>query len=105
MPYVYILQCGDGAFYVGSARDLEVRLAQHQAGDGGNYTAKRQPVELVFCEEYDRIDDAYDREKQLQGWGRAKRKALIEGRIGDLPGLSRSRASTGSAGLDELDPL
>jgi len=45
----------------------------------------------VFSEHYDRIDDAYEREKQLQGWGRAKREALIQGRLGDLPALSRSR--------------
>lgn len=106
MPYVYILECGDGTFYVGSARNLETRLGQHQSGVGGNYTSKRLPVRLVFCEEFSRIDDAYDREKQVQGWGRAKRKALIDGRFSDLPGLSRSAgASTGSAGLDELDPL
>jgi len=90
MPHVYILKCGDGSFYVGSTRNLEYRLAQHQAGLGGAYTSKRQPVELVFAEEYDRIDDAYAREKQVQGWGRAKRIALIERRFGDLPGLSRT---------------
>jgi len=90
MPHVYILECGDGSFYVGSARNLAYRLAQHQGGLGGEYTSKRQPVRLVFAQEYDRIDDAYAREKQIQGWGRAKRIALIEGRYGDLPGLSRT---------------
>jgi putative endonuclease len=93
MPYVYILECADGSFYVGSTRDLEYRLAQHQAGIGCKYTSKRRPVKVVFSEEYARIDDAYDREKQLQGWGRAKRQALIEGRFTDLPGLSRSRSA------------
>ena len=91
MPHVYILRCGDNSSYVGSARNLEERVLQHQAGLGGAYTSKRQPVRLVFAEEFDRIDDAYEREKQLQGWGRAKREALIEGRLGDLPGLSRAK--------------
>ena len=91
MPYAYILECGDGSYYVGSARTLEHRLGQHASGLGGRYTARRQPVTLVWFEEFDRIDDAYAREKQLQGWGRAKRRALIEGRFEDLPGLSKAR--------------
>ncbi len=91
MPFTYILQCGDGSYYVGSARSLDARLDQHITGLGGAYTAKRQPVSLVWFEEFDRIDDAWAREKQLQGWGRAKRQALIDGRFDDLPGLSRSR--------------
>ncbi len=91
MPYTYMLQCGDGSFYVGSARSLDARLGQHVAGVGGAYTAKRQPVTLVWFEEFKRIDEAWSREKQLQGWSRAKRLALIEGRLHDLAGLSRSR--------------
>ena len=92
MAYLYILRCGDGSFYVGSTRDLERRLWEHQNRLGGAYTAKRQPVELAFSESFDRIDDAYEREKQVQGWGRAKRIALIEGRFGDLPRLSQGRS-------------
>jgi len=84
MPYMYILRCGDGTFYVGSTRDLERRLAQHERGEGAAYTRRRPPVALVHCEEYERIDDAYAREKQVQNWGRAKRLALIDGRIADL---------------------
>ncbi|MCU1413439.1 MAG: hypothetical protein JWN80_779 [Microbacteriaceae bacterium] len=94
MPNVYILECGDGSYYVGSARILELRVAEHQSGIGCAYTAKRQPVKLVFSEWFDRIDDAFEREKQVQGWSRAKRKALIDGRLGDLPGLSRSHSES-----------
>jgi putative endonuclease len=110
MPFVYILHCGDGSFYVGSARHLANRLNQHVSGLGGAYTAKRQPVKLVFMEEYSRIDDAYAREKQIQGWSRAKRIALIERRFEDLPKLSVAKSRrekvepSGEAGLDELDP-
>jgi putative endonuclease len=95
-PHAYILRCGDGTLYVGSARNLESRLEQHAAGLGGQYTAKRQPVVLVYAEEFERIDEAWAREKQLQGWSRAKREALIKGRFQDLVELSRNRQSDGS---------
>ncbi|MBS7348707.1 MAG: GIY-YIG nuclease family protein [Comamonas sp.] len=45
---VYILQCGDGSYYTGSTKDIEVRLWQHQNGQGANHTRKHPPVELVF---------------------------------------------------------
>lgn len=82
--YVYILRCADGSYYTGSTTDLERRLAQHQAGEGANHTKKRLPVELVYYEEYDRIDEAYYREKQIQGWSRKKKEALINGMTDEL---------------------
>ncbi|WP_419704878.1 GIY-YIG nuclease family protein [Promicromonospora sp. NFX87] len=93
---MYILRCADGSFYVGSTVDLERRLGQHDAGQGAAYTRRRRPVQLVYCEDFPRIDDAYLREKQVQGWSRAKRLALVEGRLHDLPRLARSR--TGGSG-------
>ena len=92
MPHMYILECGDHSFYAGSTVNLEMRLAQHQAGEGCAYTAKRQPVRLVFSEYFGRIDEVFAREKQEQGWSRAKRIALIEGRMDDLPALSASKS-------------
>ena len=91
MPYVYMLRCGDGSYYVGSTRNLDTRMEQHYSGVGSEYTRKRQPVTLVFAEEYDRVDEAWEREKQIQGWSRRKREALIENRMGDLPSLSRKQ--------------
>ncbi|MFT4468478.1 GIY-YIG nuclease family protein [Arthrobacter sulfonylureivorans] len=84
MPYMYILQCADGSFYVGSTWDLERRISEHGAGEGAAYTARRRPVRLVYCEEFSRVEDAFTREKQVQNWSRAKRIALIEGRADDL---------------------
>lgn len=75
--YMYILECADGSYYTGSTNNLELRLAQHQAGEGANYTKKRLPVKLVYFEEYSRIDEAFYREKQVQGWSRKKKEALI----------------------------
>jgi putative endonuclease len=98
MPSTYILKCADGSFYVGSTRDLAVRLQQHASGLGSRYTANRLPVELIWSADFDRIDDAYVLEKRIQGWSRAKRLALIEGRFDELPALSsrdRLRMSVG----------
>ena len=53
--YMYILECADGSYYTGSTTDLELRLQQHQSGEGANHTRKRLPVRLVYYEEFDRI--------------------------------------------------
>lgn len=87
--YTYILKCSDGSYYTGSTIDLERRLWQHQNAEGANYTKKRLPVELVYYEEYERIDEAFYREKQIQGWSRKKKEALIEGRYNELPKLAK----------------
>ncbi|MBC8400685.1 MAG: GIY-YIG nuclease family protein [Candidatus Marinimicrobia bacterium] len=88
--YMYILKCNDGSFYTGSTLDLEYRFEQHQNGEGAKYTMKRLPVKLVYFEEYDRIDEAFYREKQVQGWRREKKKALISGEYEKLPELSEN---------------
>ena len=75
--YMYILECSDGSYYTGSTVDLGRRLAQHQAGEGANHTKKRLPVKLVYFEEFQYIADAFYREKQVQGWSRSKKEALI----------------------------
>ncbi|MET0997495.1 MAG: GIY-YIG nuclease family protein [Marmoricola sp.] len=91
MPYTYILRCADGSYYVGSTFNLERRVWQHNSPDeGAVYTRKRQPVELVWAGWFDSIRDAFRFEKQVQGWSRAKREALIEGRFSDLPELASS---------------
>jgi putative endonuclease len=90
MPYMYILECADGSYYTGSTWNLERRLAEHQSGVGARHTAKRLPVKLVYCEYYDRIVDAYRREKQVQGWSRRKKQALIEENAEKLVEYSRN---------------
>ena len=91
MPWVYILRCADGAFYVGSTRNLEARISDHMNGQGAKYTRRRLPVELVFAAEFERVDDAWSAERQLHGWGRAKRQALIDGNYNLLPALAARR--------------
>jgi len=87
---MFLLECRDKTFYAGSTWNLDARLYQHQKGMLEGYTSRRLPVELVYSAYFDRIEDAYRFEKQVQGWSRAKRIALIEGRFDDLPGLSRT---------------
>ena len=89
MAWMYILQCSDSSYYVGSTKDLEYRLSEHQAGNGAKYTSRRLPVKLVYSEEYERVVDAYTREKQVQNWSRAIREGLINGNTELLPKLAK----------------
>jgi len=89
--FVYILRCSDGSFYVGSARgSLEHRIAEHQAGTIEGYTKGRRPVVLAFVQEFDRITDAITAERQIKGWSRAKKEALIAGDLEKLRDLARN---------------
>ena len=87
--YLYILRCSDERIYVGSTIDLERRMEQHQAGEGANFTKKRLPIELVYVEQFERIDYAFNREKQIQRWSRGKKEALIEGDKEKLKALAK----------------
>jgi putative endonuclease len=89
MGYMYILECADGSYYTGSTKYLDKRLWQHQNALGANYTKKHLPVKLVHIEYYDRIDQAFYREKQVQRWSHAKKKALIENRLEELRLLAK----------------
>jgi putative endonuclease len=103
MPWVYILKCSDRSYYVGSTVDLDRRLTEHRSGEGAAYTRRRRPVELVFAQEFDRVDEAFALEKRVQGWSRAKREALIEGRLSDLPLLSHNEEALRGADFDRLN--
>ncbi|MCG7509352.1 GIY-YIG nuclease family protein [Mesorhizobium retamae] len=87
---VYILHCADGSYYVGSTKqDIEARVWEHNNLPLDNYTATRRPVRLVFAEAFDRITDAIARERQIKGWSRRKKEALIALAYESLPELSR----------------
>jgi predicted GIY-YIG superfamily endonuclease len=91
MPHVYMLRCSDGSFYVGSTRDLERRVWEHQEGLGAAYTRHRRPVVLVWQAEYPNVGEAFFWEKRIQNWSRAKREALINGEYDRLPELAKKR--------------
>ncbi len=77
--WVYILLCADGSYYTGHTTNLEMRLAEHQAGEGGDWTKHRLPVELVFSQEMPDKNYAFFAEQQIKKWSRAKKEALIVG--------------------------
>ena len=87
---VYILRCTDNSLYVGSSSAPEVRFLRHRAGKGPSYTAKHQPVEIVYKEGFPTRSKAALREAQLKRWSRAKKIALIRGSFDQLRQLSRS---------------
>ena len=91
--YLYILRCADGSYYVGNTRgSLEDRVGQHNAGSFGGYTASRRPTALVWQQDFQRLTDAIAAERQLKGWSRAKKEALIKGDRELLHTLARYRA-------------
>jgi putative endonuclease len=92
--YMYILECAGGWYYVGSTTELKLRIEEHQSGLGSNFTAKHLPVKLVYFEEFEHVEEAFRREKQVQGWSRKKKEALIYGHKRDLPILSQCQNET-----------
>ena len=101
MPfYAYIVCCADASYYVGHTDDLEKRISEDNAGLLSAYTRKRRPVKLVWAEEFQTREEALARERQLQGWSRAKKEALIAGNWERLRLLSRSAAEIRRASED-----
>lgn len=100
--HVYILKCADGRYYVGSARgSLEKRVNEHNAGIYGGYTKSRRPVTLAWSQSFANVTDAIAAERQLKGWTRVKKEALMNGDFALLRVLSKNRTehphpSTGS---------
>jgi putative endonuclease len=77
--FTCILRCADDALYVGHASDLDSRIQRHNEGRGPEFTRHRIPVRLVYSEEHASQEDAVTRERQLKGWTRRKKEALISG--------------------------
>jgi len=95
--YLYIVKCADGSYYCGTARQgLELRVAEHNAGTFGGYTATRRPVTLAYAQWFERITDAITAERQVKGWSRAKKEALIRGDFEALRMLSRRTSKSKS---------
>ncbi|MFY0689703.1 MAG: GIY-YIG nuclease family protein [Cyclobacteriaceae bacterium] len=102
---VYIPLCANGQYHTGVTNDIDRRMHEHQAGiNEGAFTANKRPVQLVFQENFNHIKEAIDFEKQVKGWRRAKKEALINDEWDKLPELSKSytdgedHSSTGSEG-------
>ncbi|MBM6594144.1 GIY-YIG nuclease family protein [Microvirga pudoricolor] len=91
--WLYILKCADSSYYVGTSRhyDLDTRVSQHNQGTFPGYTLNRRPVSVVYSVHFDSIIEAISYERQIKGWSRAKKEALIRGDFDALPGLSKRR--------------
>jgi len=77
--YVYILtNVKRNVMYVGVTNDLENRIAAHRDGRGGAFTRKYRLNTLVLVEEFQYVDEAIAREKEIKGWRRSKKDALVE---------------------------
>lgn len=91
---VYILRCSDGSFYTGvTRRSVEERVSEHNLGLVPGFTSKRLPVELLFSEPYERVDEAVAAERRIKGWSRAKKIAYMRGDFEALSDLARNRAA------------
>ena len=102
--WMYLLKCADDSYYTGSTNNLKLRLAQHKAGEGAKHTRKRLPVELVYFEEFQRVDKAFYREKQIQGWSREKKEALINGMSERLHALAKCMNESSHVGFGSAQP-
>jgi predicted GIY-YIG superfamily endonuclease len=96
--WVYILRCGDDSYYTGHTDNLEKRLAEHQAGEVEGYTSTRLPVALVFSQEFSSREEALVCERQIKGWSRKKKEALIHGDWTEVSRLARKGHPSTSSG-------
>ena len=85
--HVYVLLCRNGAYYVGVTTDLTRRWEEHRTGRGGHYTRTNPPIRIVYAEPHPTRESAEARERQLKGWTRAKKQALIAGDLNRLKSL------------------
>ncbi len=77
--YVYILtNVKRNVMYVGVTNNLENRVAQHREGKGGAFTSRYHVNTLVYAEEYQQVEEAIAREKEIKAWRRSKKDALVE---------------------------
>ncbi len=93
---VYILRCSDNSYYTGVTNNMVRRLWEHEQGTNkGSYTFGRRPVSLVYQEQFQFINHAINFEKQIKGWRRKKKEALINQRWDLLPELSKNYSQQG----------
>ena len=93
MFWCYMLHCRGGYFYIGHTDDLERRAAQHSIGALPGFTADHLPVELVWSQEFPTRYEAQTAEKQIKGWSRAKKMALIRGDWARISALAKKKDS------------
>ena len=96
--WVYILRCADNSYYTGHTDNLEGRIAKHQTGETQGYTSTRLPVKLVFSEQFPTREEALTCERQIKGWGRNKKEALMRGDWAEVSRLARRGNPSSTSG-------
>ena len=96
MFWAYILKCADNSYYTGHTDKFEIRVAQHNAGECPGYTASRLPVELAWSQEFNSREEALSAERQIKGWSRKKKEAMIRGDWAEVSRLAQSKSAHGS---------
>jgi len=76
--YVYIMTNRNHTLYIGMTNNLERRVYEHKHGLLPGFTSRYKMTQLVYFEVGDDVHATIAREKQLKGWLRAKKSALIE---------------------------
>ncbi len=94
--WIYILKCSDTSYYSGSTSNIEQRINEHIFHKYSGYTSVRLPVELVFSQEFGDINDAIQVERQIKGWSRKKKEALIKGDFDLLHEFSKCKNESSS---------
>jgi putative endonuclease len=105
MFWVYILRCADGSYYTGHTDNLELRITQHQAGECAGYTLTRRPLKLVWSQDCATREEALSAERQIKGWSRRKKEAMMRGDWAEVSRLAQSKSvhpSTSSGRTDLL---
>jgi len=97
--WIYILRCRDGSYYTGHTDDLERRLAQHESGEIPDcYTFSRRPAQFVFSQSFTTREEALAAERQIKGWSRKKKEAMMRGDWEEVSRLARASSNHPSTG-------
>jgi putative endonuclease len=95
---VYLLKCNDGSYYTGVTNNVDQRVFEHNNGyDRDSYTYVRRPVKCVWVSDQMDPDQAIELEKQIKGWSRKKKEAIMNNQWELLPELSRNRMDKNNA--------
>ena len=89
--WVYLLKCSDGSYYTGHTENLEKRIGEHQSGAYGGYTSTRLPVILAFAQDFPSREEALTSERQIKGWSRKKKEAMMRGDWDEVSRLARGK--------------
>ena len=89
--WVYILKCADDSYYTGHTDNLETRVGAHESGEIPGYTHFRRPLTLAFTQEFPTREEALAAERQIKGWSRAKKEAMMRGDWSQVSVLAHKR--------------